>query len=98
MKWLSSTTPLKKETAVSLQKQISEWAKEVYGTVFADKAGTLHVEHSPDGENWDHADEYEIEAEKPTGFWRPVLGEHVRVRFVNGAEDQEEFRLYARTR
>lgn len=73
-------------------------AQYITGTVYADQAGTLYVEQSTDGSNWDVSDSYIIAAADGKGFREIAVGELWRIRYVNGAVTQGEFRLYAKNR
>ena len=67
----------------------------ITGTVFADVAGTLYVEQSPDNTNWDVVDSWSVTANAGLGFSVELVGRYVRVRFLNGATAQTTFRLFA---
>jgi len=70
----------------------------VAGSVYADQNGTIYVEQSPDGENWDISTSYNITAEDGKGFSEALLQPFWRLRFVNTSnDDQEAFRLSANT-
>jgi len=66
----------------------------IVGTVFADQSGTLYVEQSPDGNNWDVVDSFPVSANAGLGFTVEKVAPYVRVRYVNGATTQTTFRLY----
>jgi len=70
----------------------------IVGTVFADQAGTLYVEQSSDGTNWDASASVSVSASTPTSFSVEVVAPTARVRYVNGATAQTVFRLYVRAR
>jgi len=67
------------------------------GTVFSDQSGTLHVEQSADGVNWD-TDSTTAVTGGTGAAWEvtPVAG-YWRLRYVNGATPQTVFRLSGRT-
>ena len=65
------------------------------GTVFADVAGTIYVEQSPDNTNWDVVDSWSVTAGAGLGFSVELVGRYVRVRYVNGATVQATFRCFA---
>jgi hypothetical protein len=67
----------------------------IVGTVFADKAGTLHIEQSSDGVNVDVDESFEVPANDGKGFTEDRMGSFWRVRYVNGAVAQGAFRLAA---
>lgn len=69
----------------------------IVGLVFSDKAGTLNIEQSIDGTNWDYnAAPVAVAAGVGTGFTVPLYGAYVRLRYVNGAAAQVAFRIGAR--
>ncbi len=68
--------------------------KYITGTVFADQNGTLHIEQSPDGTNFDGPAMVSYFASQPTKFKLETVAPFARVRFVNGPVDQTVFRLY----
>ena len=63
-------------------------------SVFADVAGTIYVEQSPDNTNWDVVDSWSITANEGMGFSVELVGRYVRVRFLNGATAQTTFRCF----
>ena len=64
------------------------------GSVFADQAGTLYIEQSPNNTNWGVVDSYAISANAGIGFSIEKIAEHIRARYVNGGVAQTVFRLY----
>lgn len=72
----------------------------IVGSVRSDREGTIFVEQSQDGANWDYQSEFLIPADDPasSGFMVEVVALTARIRFVNGALDQTWFRLVARRR
>jgi hypothetical protein len=71
----------------------------ITGTVYSDKAGTLYIDFSPDGTNWDYSTTaVSVSAGTGTGFSEEVVAPYARLRYVNGATAQTTFRLYAYTR
>lgn len=71
-------------------------ADSITGSVWADQAGTLYIEQSPDGQNWDISEEVTVTAGDGQGFSKSLYGPYVRLRYVNGGTDQGAFRLYSR--
>lgn len=64
------------------------------GTVFSDVAGSLYVDQSPDGVNWDvSSTAITVAAGVGQAINEPLTGFYVRLRYVNGAAAQTEFRL-----
>lgn len=75
----------------------TDLAQNITGTVFADQAGTLYIEQSFDGTNFDVSASYSIAANTGEGFSEPVLAPSARIRFVNGGTAQTaHFRLFGR--
>jgi hypothetical protein len=72
-------------------------ADNVVGLVFSNQGGTLHIEQSANGTNWDFDTEVVIVASVGKGFSVPVYAPYVRLRYVNGATAQTAFRLTAKT-
>jgi hypothetical protein len=68
----------------------------IVGMVFADQVGTLHIEQSMNGTNWDIDTTYAVTASDGKGFSEAIYAPFVRVRYVNGATPQGAFRLSAR--
>lgn len=88
------TTPLlANETIESDPIKADRWSR-ITGSVKADQNGTLIIEQSPDGVNWDVQDTFTITANNGIGFSVEVVCPYVRVRYINGSTDQTEFRLY----
>ncbi|MEM4846445.1 MAG: hypothetical protein QW794_01640 [Thermosphaera sp.] len=67
---------------------------KLYVTVFADQAGTLYIDQSPDGSNWDVTESISVSANTGVAVVREIAGRYARVRYVNGATAQTVFRLY----
>lgn len=79
-------------TGVSLS--VEGYAR-ITGTVYSDQAGTLYIEQSPDGTNWDTATSLSVSAATATSFSVEVVAPYARLRYVNGATAQTVFRLYS---
>ena len=67
----------------------------ITGSTFADQAGTLNVQQSPDGTNWDIVSSFSVSANTGTGFSVELVCPYVRLYYVNGATAQTVFRLYS---
>lgn len=95
-RYIGSTTPL--GNAGVWQDTLQAGREDsVVGLVFSDQGGTLNIEHSVDGQNWDVNDN-PITVAGGVGqvFERKVYGAFLRLRYVNGATPQTVFRLSAR--
>ena len=64
------------------------------GSVFSDQAGTLYIEQSQDGNNWDISESVAVVANTAAAFTYEVLAPYGRMRYVNGNVAQVVFRLY----
>jgi hypothetical protein len=73
-----------------------EWADRIVGMVYASHTGDIYIEQSADGTNWDIQTTYAIAADDGKGFSEEIIGPYVRIRYVNDAVAQTEFRLSAR--
>lgn len=71
-----------------------ETYKALCGSVYADQAGTLYIEQSFDGTNWDISSSVAISAGVGESFEISINAPYGRVRYVNGATAQTVFRLY----
>jgi len=67
---------------------------KLYVTVFADQAGTLYIEQSPNNINWDVSESISVSANAGVAVIREIAARYCRVRYVNGAAAQTVFRLY----
>lgn len=91
----STTTPLAENaTWTSTAEDVLNWSR-ITGTCFADQAGTLYVDQSSDGTNWDVIDSWAVSANAGIGFTVELVGRYVRIRYVNGTNAQSVFRLFA---
>jgi len=89
-----TTTPLGANASWTSTVDNSPYTRYICGSVYADQAGTLYVEQSPDGTNWDLVDSYSVSAGTGLRFSVEKVLPYARVRFVNGATAQTTFRLY----
>jgi len=95
----STTTALgANATYTSATLDAAPW-RRLIGTVISDQAGTLYVQQSPDGTNWDVQSSFSVAANDATGGgvgWSvEVVAPYARLYYVNGATGQTVFRLYA---
>lgn len=97
MAFLSSKTPLTGNATYASDVVNTLNADRIVGTVFADQGGTLYIEQSPDGTNWDISTSYTLTSNDGKGFSEEVLAPFFRVRVTNGATPQTAFRVYAKT-
>ena len=91
----STTTALAANASwTSASEEVLNFGR-ITGTVFADVAGTIYVEQSPDNTNWDVVDSWSVTANTGMGFSVELVGRYVRVRFLNSATAQTTFRLFS---
>ena len=71
----------------------------IVGSVYSNRAGTLYVEQTEDGTNYDIQETLAYVAGALQGWYNTVLAPNARVRFTNAAgAATATFRLYARAR
>ena len=90
----STTTPLGANASWVSPVDSDPATGRIVGSVYADQAGTICVEQSPDGSNWDVVDCFSVSAGSGIGFSVEKVCAHARVRYMNGATAQTVFRLY----
>ncbi len=66
---------------------------KIVGSVYADQTGTLDVNQSYDGKNWDVQSNVTVSASTPTGFNIAVVAPYQQVVYTNGSTAQTTFRL-----
>lgn len=95
--WRGTTTPLEKNA--EWVSQVAERGRYDYnvidGSVYADKTGTIYIEQSGDGENWDVVTSYEIPEKEGKGFVETLVLSLWRIKYVNGGTKQGAFRINA---
>jgi len=90
----STTTPLAANASVTLGPwDAIDW-KDVLISVFAEQAGTLYYEQSPNNVNWDISEAISVSANAGQGIVREIIARYIRIRYVNGATAQTAFRLF----
>lgn len=96
----SSTTPLGSgATFTGVSTECYKYSC-VDVSVAVDRSGTLTIDYSSDGTNWDHTESYTITVTTPgtpEGFFYQLMTEarYYRLRYVNGGTAQGIFRLQA---
>lgn len=95
--FVGSTAALDADNTWTSPTKLRERHDSVQGTVFADQGGSLYIEQSPDGTNWDVSAEYTIAASDGKGFSENLVAPFWRIRFVNGSTPQTTFRITATT-
>lgn len=97
MRFLSNNTPLDVDEEVVIGQISPGLADHVAGLVFSDQDGSLKVDQSSDGENWDYVETVEVTGSTGEGFSFPVYAPYVRVRYINGGVAQDVFRVSVKT-
>lgn len=92
----STKTPLAAAGVWSTGQLQAGLADRITGSVFADQTGTIYIEQSGDGTNWDISTNYPVVASTGSGFSEELVLPYVRVRYVNGGTQQGVFRLFVR--
>jgi len=67
--------------------------KRIIGSCFSDQDGSVFIEQSYDGTDWDISSSYAYSANEKLGIDISVVATYARARFVNGAVDQTIFRM-----
>jgi len=92
----STTTPLAANGTWSSGQLQAELSDTITGSVFADQAGTIFIEQSGDGTNWDISTSYAVTANNGKGIQESILLPYLQIRYVNGASAQGAFRIHTR--
>lgn len=95
--YIGTTTPLAGGATYTSPIKLADDYDSLSGTVFSDQSGTLHIEQSYDGTNFDVDTSYSITANDGKGFTEPLVAPYWRIRYVNGGTPQTAFRLNGRT-
>ena len=95
--FISTTTPIDdSETWESDVKGVDR-IDTISGYVKTDQAGTLKVQQTFDGTNWDVEDSFSVVANTTKTFSVNLLASQVRITFANASGSNQSFiRLYAR--
>ncbi len=94
--FLSTTNTLAAGASITLGPKQTDRHDNLVGTVFSDQGGTLFIEQSPEGINWDVSRSIAVAGGTGQGFSEGLYAPFVRLRYVNGATAQTVFRLYSR--
>ena len=96
-RFTSSNTPLVANAVYSSGTLQTSGDDRVIGLIFSSGNGTLYVEQSSDGANWDLSKSVAVVGGTGQGYSEELLAPYYRIRFVNGAADQTAFRLTVKT-
>ncbi len=90
----STTTALAANTTYTSGTMLCRGFARVTVLAFADQAGTLDVDQSGDGTNWDYTTTVAVSASTGVAESVELVASYVRIRYVNGATIQGTFRLF----
>jgi DUF4097 and DUF4098 domain-containing protein YvlB len=95
---LLTTTPLAANASYtsSSDDRYGRTHRTVIAHAYADQPGTLYIEQSPDGTNWDISESTSVAANTGTALITVIKSRYMRFRYVNGANAQTVFRLAKR--
>lgn len=91
----STTTNLANGATYTGSQFTSQGYGWICGTVYASHAGTLYIDQSSDGTNYDEIDSVAISATTQTGYSVEVVAPYARIRYTNGATTTTTLRVYA---
>lgn len=91
----STTTTLGPNGTYTSQAVATAGFARITGSVFANAPGTLNVQQSPDGTNWDVVSTFSVSANTGLGFSVELVCLNVRLDYINGSSSQTVFRLYS---
>jgi hypothetical protein len=94
--FIGSTQILTANSTFASDVHLTDRADKIAGIVKSDQGGTLHIEQSIDGTNWDLDNTITVTANTGASFEQDLIGSYVRLRYVNGGSNQTSFRLGAR--
>lgn len=89
-------TTLAKNAEWTSQTALRERHDTVEGSVYSEAEGTLYIEQSLDGSNWDVSTEHTIAGEEGKGFIEQLVDPYWRLRF-KAKEETKELRIGAST-
>jgi hypothetical protein len=69
---------------------------KIFGIVKSDQAGTVVIEQSFDGTNWDYANTIAVTAGTGVKIEEDIIAPYARVRYTNGATNQGFLRIFLR--
>lgn len=96
MAYIGNTAPLGANGVYTSPVINTDRADNIVGIVFSNVAGTLAIQQSADGVNWDLSEDVAVAGGAGVGFSKPIYGSQIRLRYTNGAGAQGSFRLHAR--
>ena len=96
MAWAGNTQPLAGNAEWASNAIITGTADFITGLAFSDQSGSLRIEQSADGTNWDYSTTVAVTGGTGAKFKEDIVAPFVRVRYINGATPQTVFRISAR--
>ena len=90
----STTTPVLATVAVASKVFTLDAHDEIVASCYSDVAGSLAIQQSFDGTNWDIVKTIAYTAAAVVGISVPIQGRYGRVVYTNGGVNQTTFRLY----
>jgi hypothetical protein len=90
----STSTPLAANGVFTSGIFLTQGFARIIGSVFANQAGTLKIEQSADGANFDAANTVAVTASTQTPFSIEIVAPFARITYTNGATLQTTFRLF----
>jgi hypothetical protein len=95
--FIGSTTPLDDGDSWESGPRQVDRSDRITGIVKTDQAGTLYIEQSADGVNWDLSVSNSIVAGTGESFSEELYAPYVQLRFHNTGSDQTYFRIAGKT-
>ncbi len=96
MAYFGHTDPLDADEEIVLGPASTDRADAITGAIYSDVVGTIIIEQSGDGENWDISTEYDVAADDGKGFSEPLYLPWVRIRYINGSGASTATRIFSR--
>jgi hypothetical protein len=93
----NSWTALGANGVLTLGPMQTETAQTIAGSVFSDQSGTMLVQQTFDGSNWDISQSFTVVGGTAQSFNVSVIAPVSQIVYTNGATPQGTFRLFART-
>jgi hypothetical protein len=95
---VQTTVPLLASGTFDSGPIITSRALSFTGSVFSDQSGTLLIEQSGDGNNWDLTTTINVTGGTAAAINVTTLDQYWRVLYTNGGTNQSVFRLYVNAR
>lgn len=98
MALIDDIAPLPASATYTSPVEFVQRGTQITGTVLADQTGTLNIDQSGDGVNFDYTVSHAVTANTGLGFEQDIVAQYWRIRYVNGGTLQTVFRLFADAR